>query len=176
MEAFTALLALVWGTHRSPVASPCKGWKCVCNFFCDALSTLQFLFNYMYKSDCSSSFVDIHDDAVLKHLRISDSLYGEPIGHRWFPLARAVYAYVSLLFAWISCQRNVRDVWNFRCHDSHVTSLNVALNPIWLAYDLCSYNINYVRLYINTYVAWLLLTSLMLAFIDSSDDNYLCDM
>ena len=23
---------LVWGSHRSPVASPCKSWKCVCSF------------------------------------------------------------------------------------------------------------------------------------------------
>ena len=159
MEAFTALLAPCMGKPSVTGGFPLQELEMRVYLFCDALSTLQLLFNYMYKSDCSSSFLDIHDDAMWKHFRISDSLYGEPIGHRWFPLARVGNACVSLLFAWISCQRNVRVIWIFRCHDSHVTSLNIASNPIWLAYDSCPYNINSVRLYINTYEAWLLLTS-----------------
>ena len=91
---------VVRGTHRSPVVSPCKGWKCVCSFV-----VLYYYLSYSsylvicLKKYCSSSFlyIYIHDGGIMwKHFPSCWTLvWGTH--HRWFPLGGVGNTYVSLL-------------------------------------------------------------------------------
>ena len=138
IQKFPALMDSCAGNPSVTGGFPLQGLAMRMFLYCDALlSMLQLLFSYMYQRHCSSSSLNIHDDVTMwKHFPHFWPLCGEPIGHRWFPLARVGSAYVYLLLAWTNCQRYVWVACNFKCHDTHVTPLNVASNPIWFAYDL----------------------------------------